>query len=48
LYDFDVLSAVPVADDIVGLDGCEHDKKKSFKEKIEYRRWHRRAEIFAS
>jgi hypothetical protein len=43
LYDFDVLSAVPVADDIVGLDGSEHNKK-SFKEKIEYRRWHRHAE----
>jgi hypothetical protein len=27
-YDFDVLSAVPVADDIDGLDGIEHDKKK--------------------
>jgi hypothetical protein len=34
LYDFDVLSAVSVADDIVGLDGSEHDKK-SFNEKIE-------------
>jgi hypothetical protein len=33
-YDLDVLSAVPVADDIVGLDGSEHDKK-SIKEKIE-------------
>jgi hypothetical protein len=34
-----------MVDDIVGLDGSEHNKKKvSKKQKIEYRRWHRRAE----
>jgi hypothetical protein len=35
---------LPVADEIVGLDGSQHDKQKEFKQKIQCCQQHQRAE----